>query len=135
MLVLPGGYLLIGLYRRTLRGPGVLATQLVGLAVWGTLTLVAVVVGGRSAEWLVALGWLAHAGWDLAHHRSGRVVPRGYTEFCGVLDAILAAVMILAILSTPPDRDHRRRRAGGAPVAFMWRSAQRPGRRDERLGT
>ncbi|MEU7677978.1 hypothetical protein AB0C42_24560 [Micromonospora taraxaci] len=101
MLVLPGGYLLIGLIRRTLRGPGVLATQLVGLAVWGTLTLVAVVVGGRSAEWLVALGWLAHAGWDLAHHRSGRVVPRGYTEFCGVLDAILAAVMILAILSTP----------------------------------
>jgi hypothetical protein len=100
MLVLPGGYLLIGVARRTLGGRGVLATQLAGLAAWGTLTLVAVVAGGRTAAWLVALGWLAHAGWDLAHHRSGRVVPRGYAEFCVVLDVALAALMVLAILTT-----------------------------------
>ncbi|MET8361376.1 hypothetical protein [Micromonospora sp. NPDC005171] len=100
MLVLPGGYLLIGIARRTLGGPGVLATQLAGLAVWVTLTLVAVMAGGRTAAWLVAFGWLAHAGWDLAHHRSGRVVPRGYAEFCVVLDVALAAVMVLAILTT-----------------------------------
>ncbi|WP_433538873.1 hypothetical protein ACQPZK_14950 [Micromonospora sp. CA-249363] len=100
MLVLPGGYLVIGLARRTLRGPGVLATQLAGLAVWVTLTLVAVAAGGRTAAWLVAVGWLAHAGWDFVHHRTGRVVPRGYAEWCGVLDAALAAVMVLAILST-----------------------------------
>ncbi|MET8233821.1 hypothetical protein ABZS77_24430 [Micromonospora sp. NPDC005298] len=100
MLVLPGGYLLIGVVRRSLRGPGVLATQLVGLVVWVALTLVAVAAGGRTAAWLVAFGWLAHAGWDLAHHRTGRVVPRGYAEWCGVLDAALAAVMILAILSS-----------------------------------
>ncbi|MEV1018069.1 DUF6010 family protein [Micromonospora sp. NPDC049751] len=100
MLVLPGGYLLIGLARRTLRGPGVLATQLAGLAVWVALTLAAVAVGGRTAAWLVALGWLAHAGWDVIHHRTGRVVPRGYAEFCGVLDVVLAGVMILAILTT-----------------------------------
>ncbi|MGW5559831.1 hypothetical protein ACWER9_21740 [Micromonospora sp. NPDC003944] len=100
MLVLPGGYLLIGVARRTLGGRGVLATQLAGLAVWVTLTLVAVVAGGRTAAWLVALGWLAHAGWDLAHHRGGRVVPRGYAEFCVVLDVALAAVMVLAILTT-----------------------------------
>ncbi|TNH25280.1 hypothetical protein FHG89_23310 [Micromonospora orduensis] len=100
MLVLPGGYLLIGVVRRSLGGPGVLATQLVGLAAWVTLTLVAVAVGGRTASWLVAFGWLAHAGWDLAHHRTGRVVPRGYAEWCGVLDAALAGTMILAILTT-----------------------------------
>ncbi|WP_328848217.1 hypothetical protein [Micromonospora zamorensis] len=99
MLVLPGGYLLIGVVRRTLRGPGVLATQLVGLVVWVTLTLVAVAVGGQTAAWLVALGWLAHAGWDLAHHRTGRVVPRGYAEWCGVFDTTLAGTMILAILT------------------------------------
>ncbi|WP_433121226.1 hypothetical protein [Micromonospora sp. CA-246542] len=100
MLVLPGGYLLIGLFRRTLRGPGVLATELVGLAVWGALTLVGIMAGGRTAAWLVALGWLAHAGWDVARHRTGRVVPRGYAEFCGVLDVVLAGIMILAILTT-----------------------------------
>ncbi|MBM0278346.1 hypothetical protein [Micromonospora tarensis] len=100
MLVLPAGYLLIGVARRTLRGPGVLATQLAGLAAWLTLTLVAVAAGGRTAAWLVALGWLAHAGWDLVQHRTARVVPRGYTEWCGVLDVALAGSMILAILST-----------------------------------
>ncbi|MCG5439124.1 hypothetical protein [Micromonospora foliorum] len=99
MLVLPGGYLVIGMARRTLGGRGVLATQLAGLAVWVALTLVAVMAGGRTAAWLVAFGWLAHAGWDLAHH-NGRVVPRGYAEFCVVLDVALAAVMVLAILTT-----------------------------------
>ncbi|MGA4728197.1 hypothetical protein ACPB67_12310 [Micromonospora taraxaci] len=99
MLVLPGGYLLIGMVRRTLHGPGVLATQLVGLVVWVALTLIAVGVGGRTAAWLVALGWLAHAGWDLAHHRTGRVVPRWYTEGCAVLDTTLAGIMIVAILT------------------------------------
>ncbi|WP_307871604.1 hypothetical protein [Micromonospora sp. U21] len=100
MLVLPGGYLVIGLARGTLRGPGVLTTQLLGLVGWVALTLVAVTAGGRTAAWLVAFGWLAHAGWDLAHHRSGRVVPRGYAEWCGVLDAILGVAVILAILTT-----------------------------------
>ncbi|MEU7803574.1 hypothetical protein AB0B10_30410 [Micromonospora arborensis] len=100
MLVLPGGYLVIGMARRTLGGRRVLATQLAGLAVWVALTLVAVLVGGRTADWLVAFGWLAHAGWDVVHHRNRRVVPRGYAEFCVVLDVALAAVMVLAILTT-----------------------------------
>ncbi|WP_430502017.1 hypothetical protein ACQRWP_10285 [Micromonospora trifolii] len=100
MLVLPVGYLVIGVARRTLGGRGVLATQLAGLAVWVALTLVAVMAGGRAADWLVAFGWLAHAGWDLAHHRNRRVVPGGYAEFCAVLDVALAAVMVLAILTT-----------------------------------
>ncbi|MEV4659500.1 hypothetical protein [Micromonospora sp. NPDC049301] len=100
MLVLPAGYLVIGLTRRTLRGPGVLTTQLLGLVGWVALTLVAVTVGGRTAAWLVAFGWLAHAGWDLVHHRSGRVVPRGYAEWCGVLDAAVGVTVILAILTT-----------------------------------
>ncbi|MEV4495947.1 hypothetical protein AB0J84_09600 [Micromonospora arborensis] len=100
MLVLPGGYLAIGVARRTLRRRRVLATQLGGLAVWVALTLVAVTVGGQAAAWLVALGWLAHAGWDLVDHRTAKVVPRGYAEWCGVFDAALAGTMILAILTT-----------------------------------
>ncbi|MFG1882423.1 hypothetical protein [Micromonospora sp. NPDC049102] len=98
--VLPGGYLLIGVARRTLRGPGVLAIQLAGLVAWVTVTLVAVAAGGRTGAWLVAFGWLVHAGWDLVNHRTGRVAPRGYAEFCGVLDAALGGMMILAIMTT-----------------------------------
>ncbi|PWR04999.1 hypothetical protein DKT68_29470 [Micromonospora acroterricola] len=100
MLALPGGYLAIGLARGTLRGPGALMTQLLGLAGWVALTLVAVTAGGRTAAWLVAFGWLAHAGWDVVHHRSGRVVPRGYAEWCGVLDAVVGVTVLLAVLTT-----------------------------------
>ncbi|MEU8300671.1 hypothetical protein AB0C04_25735 [Micromonospora sp. NPDC048909] len=100
LLVLPAGYLVIGAYRRRLNGPGVLARQLAGLVGWSALALVAVGVGGRAAAWLVAFGWLAHAAWDLWHHRRGEVVPRGYAEWCAVLDAILGVTVVLAILAS-----------------------------------
>jgi hypothetical protein len=61
--------------------------------------VIAILAGGWTAAWLVAFGWLAHAGWDVVHHRTGRVVPHGYAEFCGVLDVALAAIMILGILT------------------------------------
>lgn len=99
MLVLPGLYLVIGAARRRLRGPGGLGRQLVGLAAWSALVLVAVVVDGRTAAWLVAAGWLAHAGWDLLHHRRDEVVPRAYAEGCGVFDAVVGVTVVLAILT------------------------------------
>ncbi|TDC29861.1 hypothetical protein E1211_25270 [Micromonospora sp. 15K316] len=99
LLVLPAGYLIIGGYRHRLRGPGMPARQLAGLAAWSALALVAVAAGGRTAAWLVALGWLAHAVWDVVHHRRGEVVPRGYAEWCAVLDAVLGVTIILALLT------------------------------------
>ncbi|MEV6376663.1 hypothetical protein [Micromonospora musae] len=100
LLVLPAGYLIIGGYRRRLRGPGVLARQLGGLVAWSALALVAAAAGGRAAAWLVALGWLGHAVWDVVHHRRDEVVPRGYAEWCGVLDVIVGVTIILALLTT-----------------------------------
>ncbi|MET7752238.1 hypothetical protein [Micromonospora sp. NPDC005367] len=100
LLVLPAGYLIIGAYRRRLRGPGVLARQLAGLAVWSALALFAAAAGGRSAAWLVALGWLGHAVWDVVHHRRHGVVPRGYAEWCGVLDTVVGVTIVLALLTT-----------------------------------
>ncbi|MGK5740869.1 hypothetical protein [Micromonospora sp. URMC 103] len=100
LLVLPGGYLLVGAYRRRLGGPGVLARQLAGLVAWSALAVTAALAGGRAAAWLVALGWLAHAAWDAVHHRRDEVVPRAYAEWCGVLDAVLGVTMILALLTT-----------------------------------
>ncbi|MFC3502239.1 hypothetical protein ACFOOK_14875 [Micromonospora krabiensis] len=99
LLVLPAGYLVIGAYRRRLGGPGVLARQLVGLAGWSGLALVAVLVGGQVAAWLVAVGWLAHAVWDVVHYRRDEVVPRGYAQWCAVLDAVLGVTIVLAVLS------------------------------------
>ncbi|WP_446209978.1 hypothetical protein [Micromonospora sp. IBSANI012] len=98
LLVLPAGYLLIGTARRQWRTPGTLPVQLAGLAGWTALAGLAAVAEDGPARWLVAAGWLGHAAWDIAHHRAGRVVPRGYAEWCAVLDTVVGVAVVLAIL-------------------------------------
>ncbi|MCW3815159.1 hypothetical protein ONA91_11905 [Micromonospora sp. DR5-3] len=98
LLVLPAGYLLLGTVRRQWRDRRVLALQLAGLAGWGGLAAAALAGPDGVAGALVAAGWLGHAAWDLAHHRNGRVVPRAYAEWCGVLDAAVGITMVLALL-------------------------------------
>ena len=58
------------------------AVGFLGFALWSLL---------RAPAWL-PLGYLAHAGWDLAHrHRGvGACVPRWYVPFCVVVDVIAA---------------------------------------------
>ncbi|MCW3841582.1 hypothetical protein ONA70_15880 [Micromonospora yasonensis] len=99
LLVLPAGYLLIGTWRRQWRDRRALAVQLAGLAGWAGLALAALAGADGLAGWLVAAGWLGHAAWDLAHHRTGRVVPRGYGEWCGVLDVAVGISVGLALLA------------------------------------
>ena len=38
------------------------------------------------------------AGWDVLHHRAGRVVVASMAEFCAVLDALLAVLVLVAAL-------------------------------------
>ncbi|MEV4490855.1 hypothetical protein AB0K04_12140 [Micromonospora coxensis] len=99
LLVLPLGFMVAGTVRRSWRDRGAVASQLAGLAGWGTLATLAVVADDGPARWLVAGGWLAHAAWDVVHHRRNRVAPRGYTEFCGVLDISVGLTMVIAILA------------------------------------
>jgi hypothetical protein len=89
MLVLPLGYLVIGTVRRTLRPRRVLITQLAGLAAYLLLVLAATVTSGDTSLYLIGAGWLAHAGWDAWHHRQDAVVPRGFAEWCIVVDAVV----------------------------------------------
>ncbi|MFF0722158.1 hypothetical protein [Micromonospora sp. NPDC003816] len=100
LLVLPAGYLIIGTVRRQWGVPGALRLQLAGLAGWSGLALLALLLGGPAGQWLVAFGWLAHAGWDVIHHRTGKVVPRAYAQWCGVIDAVLGITIILALVTT-----------------------------------
>ncbi len=99
LLVLPAGYLVIGSVRRQWGVPGNLRLQLAGLAGWSALALLAAILGGPAGQWLVAVGWLAHSGWDLFHHRTRRVVPRGYAQWCGVLDAVLGITIMLTLIN------------------------------------
>ncbi|SBT39900.1 hypothetical protein [Micromonospora auratinigra] len=97
LLVLPAGYLLLGTVRRQWADRRLLAVQLVGLVVWGALAAAALSAPDRVAGVLVGLGWLGHAGWDVAHHRAGRVVPRGYAQWCLVLDVAVGITTLLAV--------------------------------------
>lgn len=99
LLVLPAGYLLIGTWRRQWVDRRNLAWQLAGLAVWGGLAAAALLGPDGLAGVLVGVGWLAHAAWDLAHHRTGRVVPRGYAEWCVVFDVAVGVTTLLAVVS------------------------------------
>lgn len=99
LLVLPAGYLFIGTWRRQWHDRRVLALQLAGLLGWAGLAVAARTGPDGLAGWLVAAGWLGHAAWDLAHHRTGRVVPRGYAEWCGVLDVVVGVTVLLAVLA------------------------------------
>lgn len=103
MLVgLPVAYLVFGAVRGQLRRPGVLRMQVVGLAIFGGAALVAVLVDSDAGHYVAGAGWIAHAAWDVAHHhdlsrhRSVGVVPRGYAEFCIVLDLLTGASLLAA---------------------------------------
>lgn len=65
------------------------------MLVLGAVALVAAQAQPVVAGVLVAGGLLAHAAWDVHHHRTGRVVVRSMAEFCVVLDTVLAALVLV----------------------------------------
>lgn len=93
LLVLPLGYLAIGTFRRTLRP--YLRLELAGLAGYLLLIVAALLWGPL----FVGIGWLAHAGWDFWHHRRDAVVPKVFSEWCGVLDLVIGVSVIVFALT------------------------------------
>ncbi|SCL24344.1 hypothetical protein GA0074692_1749 [Micromonospora pallida] len=97
LLALPVAYLVIGAYRRRLGDRRMLAVQVAGVLGWGGLVVVAATAAEPLATWLVAAGWLAHAAWDVVHHRRDRVVPRGWAEWCAVFDTMVGIAVLLTL--------------------------------------
>jgi hypothetical protein len=53
---------------------------------------------GRSldaARYVLAPGWFGHGVWDLVHLRGDAVVSRSDAAWCGVLDMLVAAELVL----------------------------------------
>ncbi|WP_234361564.1 hypothetical protein [Plantactinospora sp. BB1] len=94
MLILPLAYLGIGAVRREFGDRRILAVQLAGLAGYLLLIGAALMVPDDLGRYLVGFGWLAHGVWDYAHHRANRVVPRGFSEWCGVVDVVVGITII-----------------------------------------
>ena len=88
-------YLVFGAARGQLRRPGVLRLQTIGLLGFTGLTLVALSVDPLIGQYIVAAGWLGHAGWDFAH-RDATVVPRWYVDFCIPVDLLVAVSLVAA---------------------------------------
>jgi hypothetical protein len=68
------------------------------LAVFGgyvALAAAVIMVSPEAGVLLIALGWGAHAAWDLVHHVRNAVVPRWWSEFCGVFDLVVAVTILL----------------------------------------
>lgn len=87
-------YLTWGTARGDLGDRRLLSAQTAAVLGFGALAIAAVVVDPEAARYVLAAGWLAHATWDVAHHRLGRVVPRWYAETCLVADLSIAAVLL-----------------------------------------
>jgi len=81
------------------RPPWALPLQSVAMLVLGAAALLAVRADATAGGLLVAVVLLAHAAWDVHHHRTGRVVGRSLAEFCVVLDVLLAIGVAVVALS------------------------------------
>jgi hypothetical protein len=54
-------------------------------------------VARELGAYLVAFALLGRAAWDAYHYLRDRVVARSYAEFCGVLDLLVgAAILVMA---------------------------------------
>ncbi|MFI6108095.1 hypothetical protein [Streptomyces sp. NPDC051310] len=95
LAIMPVCYLAFGLARGEFTGRGGLGIQVAGLAGFGAVALAVLVSDGTAARYVLAAGWLGHAVWDFAHHRSGKVVPRGWSEWCCVVDLLGAVALVV----------------------------------------
>ncbi|WP_439659156.1 hypothetical protein ACSHWB_43385 [Lentzea sp. HUAS TT2] len=70
--------------------------QLAVFSLYAVLAVAVILVSPSAGVLLIALGWGAHAVWDLVHHVRNAVVPRWWSEFCGVFDLVIAVTILIA---------------------------------------
>jgi hypothetical protein len=91
-------YLVIGTLRRQFLDRRLLALHVAGFLGYCALACVAMSVDADTARYLIAAGWILHAGWDIVLHRADKVVWRWYAEACAVID-LMIGLSILLLLS------------------------------------
>ncbi|MDX3660489.1 hypothetical protein PV646_24570 [Streptomyces sp. ID05-26A] len=69
--------------------------QLVVFGLYAVLAGAVILVSPHAGVGLIAFGWGAHAVWDLVHHVRNAVVPRWWSEFCGVFDLVIAVTILM----------------------------------------
>ena len=77
------------------RGSRAFRVQALGMLAFGALALTALLVDPVLGRHLVAAGWFLHGIWDFAHLGKDAVVSRSYAKWCGTLDLLVAAQLVL----------------------------------------
>lgn len=95
LLAIAGLFFGYGGLRGAVRPASGLPLQTIAMIACGAAAAIALFVGGSIGAYLVAAGLLAHAGWDVYHHWTNKVVVRSLAEFCFVLDTLLAVAILV----------------------------------------
>lgn len=96
-----GVVLVVGIVQRLWRGVGMPDTrQIVGALGFGTAAVLALYVAPTLGGFLVGLGLVGHAAWDVYHYRRDMVVVRSLAEFCAVLDLLVGTAVIVLTVAT-----------------------------------
>jgi hypothetical protein len=96
-----GVVLVVGIVHRLWRGVGMPdARQLVGALGFGTAAVLALYLVPTLGGFVVGLGLVGHAIWDVFHYRRGIVVVRSLAEFCAVLDLLVGTAVIVLTVAT-----------------------------------
>jgi hypothetical protein len=69
--------------------------QALGMLGFGALALIGLAVDPQLGRYVVAAGWFLHGLWDFLHLRMKKVVVRSYAEWCGVIDILIAAQLLV----------------------------------------
>ena len=84
-----------GFSREHLRRSESFVVQAVGMAGFAAVALAALAVTPEVALYVTAVGWFLHGLWDFWHMWKDTVVSRSFAEWCGVVDILLAAELLL----------------------------------------
>ncbi|WP_019202536.1 hypothetical protein [Tsukamurella sp. 1534] len=87
-------------HRRGRFADGYARLQLVGLALFGALSVAGLLLAPEAARYVVAAGWFGHGVWDAVHLIRDRVVARSWAQWCAVLDVLVGLSLVLVPLWT-----------------------------------
>ncbi|WP_141579023.1 hypothetical protein [Actinomadura sp. WMMA1423] len=78
-------------------GRGAFGVQAAGMLAFGAVALTALAVDPDLGRCLVAAGWFLHGVWDAVHLKLDKAVSRSYAEACGVIDILVAAMLVFLL--------------------------------------
>ncbi|MEO3787622.1 hypothetical protein ABGB12_30215 [Actinocorallia sp. B10E7] len=84
-----------GTFDGALRDSRAFRTQTLGMIAFGSLALAGLLTEPDLGRHLIAAGWFLHGLWDFVHLKKDAVVSRSYAKWCGTLDVLVAAQLVL----------------------------------------